>query len=126
MFQKNTSENFLFLGWRDNIPELLKISDIYVAPSKSEGLGVNRIESMACGLPVIASKNRGHEEIICYGSNGFLVEQGDFEDMASYILLLADNPGLREEIIEQAQCDIAKFKIGCVLEEQSHVLYSSI
>lgn len=125
-FTHGISENVLFLGWRENIPELLKISDIYVASSKSEGLGVNLIEAMACGLPVIASKNRGHEEIICHGRNGFLVEQGDFEDMASYILRLTDNSDLKEDIIAQAQCDIAKFEIGSVLEEQSHILYSYI
>lgn len=118
------SEKVLFLGWRDDIPELLKISDIYVASSKSEGLGVNLIEAMACNLPVIASKNRGHEEVICHRINGFLVEAGDFKEMAAYILQLAGDSDLKKAITKQAQRDIAKFETDCVLDELRHILYS--
>lgn len=115
-------ENVLFLGWRDDIPELLTISDIYIASSKSEGLGVNLIEAMACNLPVIASKNRGHEEIIRHGINGFLVEQGDSEEMAAYILRIISDSDLKKSVIEQAQRDISKFETARVLDELSQIL----
>lgn len=123
---RGLSEKVFFLGWRDDIPELLKISDIYVASSKSEGLGVNLIEAMACNLPVIASKNRGHEEVICHGINGFLVEQGDFEEMAACVLRLASDFSLKESITEKAQRDIAKFETDCVLDELSQILHRYI
>ena len=53
-----------------------------VASSKREGFGLNLIEAMACGLPVVAFDNRGHREVVRSGENGFLVPQGDVEEMA--------------------------------------------
>ena len=52
-----------FLGYRNDIETLLKISDVAVASSLREGLPVNIMEAMACGLPVIATDNRGHREL---------------------------------------------------------------
>lgn len=109
------------LGWREDIPELLKISDIYVASSKSEGLGVNLIEAMACDLPVIATRNRGHAEIVHHGINGFLVEQNDAEAMAACILRLKNDLELKNRIVKQAQADISKYEIEHVLDELSHI-----
>lgn len=102
---KGLQDDVLLLGWRSDVPMLLHLSDIYVASSKSEGLGLNLIEAMACDLPVVASKNRGHAEIINSGINGFLVELGDFEEMAAKVLLLHDDHEVRNAIIEKASSD---------------------
>ncbi|XJZ26736.1 glycosyltransferase [Bacillota bacterium Lsc_1132] len=53
-----------FLGQRQDVEQLLKISDLAVASSLREGLPVNIMEAMACGLPVVASDNRGHRELV--------------------------------------------------------------
>ncbi len=119
---RGLARKVLFLGWRDNIPELLKISDLYVASSKSEGLGINLIEAMACDLPVVASNNRGHAEIIHHGQNGFIVEQDDVEEMAKYVLQLYENKNLRSSIIQQAQSDIAKYEVSSVVKEEERIL----
>ena len=112
----------IFLGWRDDIPELLNISDLYVASSKSEGLGISLIEAMACNLPVVASKNRGHAEIICHGKNGYLVEQGDVEEMAKYIMELYEDTKLRDSIVNQAQQDIIKYEVHSVIKEEERII----
>lgn len=113
-----------FLGWRDDIPELLNISDVYVASSKSEGLGLNLIEAMACNLPVVASKNRGHSEIINHGKNGYLVEQGDVEEMAKYVIALYENKNLRTTISAQAAQDIVKYEVQFVIKEEERIINS--
>ena len=56
------SKRIKLLGFRDDIAELLKISDLFLFPSKREGLGLAPIEALAAGLPVIAAKNRGSKE----------------------------------------------------------------
>lgn len=104
-----SSETIIFAGWRDDVPKLLQCADLYVASSKSEGLGLNLIEAMACNLPVVAAKNRGHNEIIHHGQNGFLVEPGDTKAMADYVLQLAENADLRAALISQAQKDIQQY-----------------
>lgn len=57
-------ENIKFLGYRKDIPKLLKISDLYVSTAKQEGLPVNIMEAMCCGLPIIATDCRGNRDLI--------------------------------------------------------------
>ena len=64
------------LGYRNDIEKLYQMSDLGISASVREGLGMNILEEMACGLPIVASVNRGHREIITNGDNGFLY---DFE-----------------------------------------------
>jgi glycosyltransferase EpsD len=102
-------EDIIFAGWRNDVPRLLKCADIYVASSKSEGLPINLLEAMSCGLPVIAGKNRGHSEILDHGSNGFLVERGDAAAMAEYVLKVTEDPTLKQTLTSQAQEDIQRY-----------------
>lgn len=103
---KGLKDEILFLGWRNDVPALLHLADVYVASSKSEGLGLNLIEAMACDLPVVATNNRGHAEIVKHGSNGFEVGIDDCKTMANYVLQIFHDPKLRKSITEQAQKDI--------------------
>ena len=114
---KGLQSKVLFLGWRSDVPMLLHLSDIYVASCKSEGLGLNLIEAMACNLPVIATKNRGHAESVIHGQTGFLVEVNDSEGMAECVLRLYNDAELREKITEQAQRDIEKFGTEAAIKE---------
>lgn len=122
--KRGISDHVFFLGWRDDIPELLKISDVYVASSKSEGLGVNLIEAMACDLPVVAARNRGHEEVIQDGKNGFLVDLDDSDDMVAHVLRIIEDRDLKEKITRQAQSDIAIYETDRVIEELKTALES--
>lgn len=77
-----------FLGYRDDLDELYPMCDAAVASSIREGLPVNVMEAMACGLPIVATRNRGHNELIDEGRTGFIVEAGDVESFASRLQLL--------------------------------------
>lgn len=72
-----------FLGYRNDIDLLLKISDIAVASSLREGLPVNIMEAMACGLPIVASSNRGHSELVQDGTNGYTLPFGISQHFAA-------------------------------------------
>lgn len=52
------------LGYRSDVIEILKIADLFIFPSKREGLPMSVIEAMATGLPVIASNVRGNRDLI--------------------------------------------------------------
>lgn len=119
---KGLQDAVLLLGWRSDVPTLLHLADIYVASSKSEGLGLNLIEAMACNLPVVATNNRGHAESITHGQNGFLVDVNDSDAMASYVLQLHDNAELRKTITAQAQRDIVKFETDAAVKELVEML----
>lgn len=57
-------ENIKFLGYRKDIPKLLKISDLYVSTAKQEGLPVNIMEAMFCELPIVATDCRGNRDLV--------------------------------------------------------------
>lgn len=111
------SDKVQILGWRNDIPELLTMSNLYVASSKSEGLGLNIIEALACGLPVIAYKNRGHSEIIKDGKNGFLIDQGDIDSFTQRIIDVYEDESVRAKITKTAQHTINKYSTQNVLNE---------
>lgn len=77
VFEKGLQKNIHFLGFRNDIPKLLKISDLAVASSFREGLPVNIMEAMYVGLPIVATSSRGTNDLIENNVNGFIVEQND-------------------------------------------------
>lgn len=64
IYQYKLEKNILLLGYRKDIPEILKISDLYISVSKREGLPLNIIEARIAKLPVIATDIRGHRELM--------------------------------------------------------------
>jgi glycosyltransferase involved in cell wall biosynthesis len=76
------------------LQETLSNSHVFVLPSKKEGFGLVYLEAMAAGLPCIAANHGGVPEVVEHGENGFLVEYGDFRQMAFYFRALADSPDL--------------------------------
>ncbi|HFU3723416.1 TPA: glycosyltransferase family 4 protein [Streptococcus suis] len=74
-----------FLGYRSNINDLLQIADIFVFPSKQEGLPVALMEAMASGLPIICSNIRGNSDLIEHGINGYLFNVHDIDQLEEYL-----------------------------------------
>lgn len=70
----------------EEISRWMNACDIFILPSLSESFGVVQIEAMACGKPVVATKNGGSEEIIINGMLGILVEPRDVSELAKGIL----------------------------------------
>ncbi|MBR4762563.1 MAG: glycosyltransferase family 4 protein [Clostridia bacterium] len=89
-----------FLGYRKDLENIIPFIDLGVSCSKREGLGLNLIEIMLCKKPVIATKNRGHNELIEDGVNGYLVDSDNVSDMADKIKEIYENNGLRSEMAE--------------------------
>lgn len=89
------SERVHFLGYRDDLPDLLPLCDISVASSLREGLPVNIMEAMACSLPVVAIDNRGHRELVLNGKTGWIVSTT--EEMAAKINQILESPTLADE-----------------------------
>jgi glycosyltransferase involved in cell wall biosynthesis len=85
-----------FLGRRQDIPELIKMADIYIQSSNWEGFGIAALESMAGGLPVIASNVPGLSHIV--EGAGILFPPGDSDALATAILSLLSSPELRSKL----------------------------
>lgn len=87
----NLENDVIFTGYREDLPELIKISEIVVLTSLWEGMPNLILEGMICKKPVICTKFGGAKEIIKDGENGFLVEPKNVEDIAHKILFLLKN-----------------------------------
>ncbi len=86
-----------FLGSRNDVPQILSTLDIFVLPSKSEGMPMVILEAMAAGLPVVATNVGGTPEVVIDGETGFLVPPGDPQALADVIKKLMDDPELRRK-----------------------------
>ena len=96
-------KNFLFLGRRDDIPELLACCDLSVLPSEAEGMPNSVLEAMAAGLPVIATSVGGTPEIIRDGVNGLLVPPQNPRALAEAILRVLQDPNLARTLSHAGQ-----------------------
>jgi glycosyltransferase involved in cell wall biosynthesis len=84
----------VFTGFRLDVPEVLSEVAVSVLPSFSEGLSNTLLESMAAGVPVVATRVGGNPEVIEDGETGLLVPPRDAAALADAIYLLLENPKL--------------------------------
>jgi glycosyltransferase EpsD len=117
----NLSESVLQLGFRKDIDELYKLSDIGISVSRFEGLGLNLIEAMMCGKPTIATQDKGHSEVIDHGVNGYLFEQENKKDFIKYILELYADENRLVEMGKQAKVKSKKFELNNSLKEMEKI-----
>jgi glycosyltransferase involved in cell wall biosynthesis len=84
-----------FLGERDDLPALLAGADVFLLPSASESFGLAALESLASGVPVVASNVGGLPEVVTDGEVGFLHAAGDVAAMSASALRLLEDGLLR-------------------------------
>lgn len=107
----NLTKNVTFLGSRRDIASILKASDIFIFPSRSEGVGAAVIESRASGLPSIGTNTGGIPEVIEDGINGFLFERDNHEQLAERMVQLISDPKLRDKFSHAALQGLDKYTI---------------
>lgn len=86
-----------FLGFRDDVAQLLKIADVFCFPSKREGLGLAAVEAMASGLPLITSNVHGINDYSVNGKTGYSCSPNDYFAFAKSIRELMLNEDKRKE-----------------------------
>lgn len=123
--QLKISERVDFLGNVENIPELMKASDIFVLASSYEGLPLTILEAMGARLPVIATRVGGVPDIV--RDNGVLIDPDQPHKFAEAMLKLAKHKKLREMMGEQGFLMSSQYDIESIsLEyEQLYIAYRS-
>ena len=106
-----------FLGARDDVPEQLATLDVFVLPSRFEGLCLAVIEAQAAGVPVVATPVGGIRETVVPGETGLLVPVDDPGALAAAILTLLDDPALAAHLAGEAQRRaLARFAVEPMVE----------
>ncbi len=95
--------SFHFYGFVDDPAEFLANIDIFLLSSYSEGFSISTIQAMASGLPVIATKSGGPEEIINHYNTGWLVEPDNKVAIAEAVIALTSKQSLCEKLAKNGE-----------------------
>lgn len=102
-----------FPGYVNNIESWYAMADVSVSSSRIEGLPFNIMEAMYMGLPVIASKIKGHTDLIIDGVNGFLFE----DDFSDKVMQMFENPMLGKVIGMRGRESVIKYDLDTVIPQ---------
>lgn len=108
-------DRVLFIGEVNNVGQYLQTSDIFVFPSRREGMPNAVLEAMACGLPCVAMESSCVSGIINDGVNGLTFERENSLQLARHISRLIDEPDLRHRLGNEARKTVTnKFSLELV------------
>ncbi len=105
LIERMNLENYITLVGRvsdDILPDYYNLADVFVMPSSGEGFGIVFIESMACGIPVVAGNRDGSVDATLNGEIGLLVNPDSTKDIASAVVILLrgmDGKGLCNRVL---------------------------
>jgi UDP-glucose:(heptosyl)LPS alpha-1,3-glucosyltransferase len=97
----------LFCGFQDGMPAFYGCADVFVLPSYYEPLGNACLEAMACGLPVIATRETGASELILHGRSGFIMDDPESTLALANWLEALEDQDLRRSMGAEAQEQVA-------------------
>jgi len=100
-------QNMHFLGWRNDIPQILKSSDIFILPSLKEAFGLVILEAMASGVIAIATNSGGTVDIIENGKTGYLIPPANSDKIIETVYSILQNPD-KKQLIESAAIERVK------------------
>ncbi|EFM39176.1 glycosyltransferase, group 1 family protein [[Eubacterium] yurii subsp. margaretiae ATCC 43715] len=109
------SDKIILAGHVNNAKELIYSSDIIISSSKSEGLPFNIMEAMSIGIPVIASRIKGHIDLITDGYNGYLFYL-DKDSFANKLNSLKENKDIENLKNNEKTC-IKKFMLDSIFDD---------
>lgn len=115
-----------FLGFRKDIPELMRAADLFAFPSFREGLSLSLMEAMASGLPVVCSDIRGNVDLVDDQQGGFLIKPTNIEDVADKIRTLVQNQEVRCGMANFNLNKISRFNLDNVLLEYKRIVKNLI
>jgi glycosyltransferase involved in cell wall biosynthesis len=106
------------VGWRRDIPALMRAFDVLLHTSRWEGLPRVFPEAMATGLPIVATRVDGAPEAVEEGVNGRLLEPGDIDGMAAALVDLIRSPGERRRMGEAGLKRVPEWDIDRMVRDQ--------
>ncbi|MEM4098068.1 MAG: glycosyltransferase family 4 protein, partial [Candidatus Micrarchaeaceae archaeon] len=124
---KNVQENNIrFLG-RTSEKEKIRYyqaSDCFIFPSRGEGFAMSPLEAMACGLPVIVSKQTGTNEIIKNNINGIILKENTSNNLANSINRVLNNSRLLKKISKNARNTALEYDWNKIVKKYEKFYYS--
>ena len=121
----NLQNNVYVLGYRQDVPKLMKVSNVLLSLSYREGLPVNVIEAMASGLPIIATNCRGNRDLVVNEKNGYIINNNDVKKLKEKIIFLQKNEATNSYFKTQTQRLVENYALDKI-EERFKEIYEWI
>ncbi|WP_342580952.1 glycosyltransferase [Ureibacillus sp. FSL W7-1570] len=115
--KKGVEEIIDFLGYRTDVPDLMKMSDVAISSSRQEGLPVNVMEAMATGLPLVVTNCRGNRDLVSNNENGYVIDLDKIDDFANAIFKLYTVPDKRQIFGKNSTRLVKKYSLDNVCKE---------
>jgi glycosyltransferase involved in cell wall biosynthesis len=115
------ADQMVFSGWWDDVPGLLAATTVSVLTSRHEGLPCSVVESLAAGVPVVATAVDGTVEVVRSNDNGLLAAAGDVAGLAGGICGLLEDPDLRQRMAESAREGLDEFDHNLMVRQQEEL-----
>ena len=117
-------DNIYFMGQVENIGDYLNIFDVFIFPSRHEGLGSSLLDALQFGIPIIASNIGGIPELIEHRVNGYLIN-GNSKDYFSYLCMLYYDLELRAKISRSNKIKSKYFSIDNMVNSYIKIYHNS-
>lgn len=119
------NRKIMSLGIRNDINDILNISDIYLQPSRTEGLSLSIMEALNYSLPVIGTRVGGIPEIVHEGENGYLFEKENVEELSDRIEILVNNREVREMMGRKSKVISSRFTLTDGVEKLASIYHQT-
>ena len=107
-----------WLGWRDDIIDLISISDLVVLPSYREGIPRTLLEAMAIGKPIVTTDTVGCRETVNHGENGYLVPVASPKALSEHVDKILSDEVLQKEMgIKSRERAVSEFDIKKIVQQ---------
>lgn len=111
-----------FLGYRTDLERIVPSADVVVSCSYREGMPLNIIEAMLCARPIIASRNRGHNELIDDNSSGLLFDMLDSDALAENMIKIYQDKEHALRMGENAYKKVQDYTADSVVDQMLKIV----
>jgi glycosyltransferase involved in cell wall biosynthesis len=115
-----------FLGWRSDVNALMRTADVFICPSRHEGLGNIVLEAWFNRCPIVSTLSQGPRELITHGEDGLLTPIDDVAALAASVNQLLDSPGLGDTLAGKGYARYLQGYSQAVICRQYLDLFSSV
>lgn len=122
----NIADVVSLLGYRTDLEKVVPAADLVVSCSYREGMPLNIIEAMLCARPIVASHNRGHNELIDNNKTGFLFDMLDVDALAKNIINIYENPKQAKEFGDNAYKKVQKYTSKSVVKQMKKIIEDEV
>ena len=113
--RRGLDRHIRFVGFVENVEEYYQLADLAISTSRQEGLGLNLVEAMMCGCPVVATIDRGHRTVLDSGLGGILTPQEDASAFADAVLAIHNDDDARSRMRSEAMVRASGFELSKAL-----------